>query len=56
VAVTRHWQGDWGEIVVKFDSEGTAIAAGFFDCYRVDPGPLGNLLWRIKRQWHRWFP
>jgi hypothetical protein len=23
---------------------------------RREQGPLDNLLWRAKRQWHRWFP
>jgi hypothetical protein len=23
---------------------------------KVEQRPLDNLLWRAKRQWHRWFP
>jgi hypothetical protein len=46
------------------DSFGIAIAIGQSGSVeekvglprRTTQGPLDNLVWRVKRQWHRWFP
>jgi hypothetical protein len=32
------------------------VGKGSFGSVRADQGALTNLLWRLKRQWHRWFP
>jgi hypothetical protein len=50
------WQTDVGTIGVSFDSTGKSCGTGWVSILREDRGPIGNLLWRAKRQWHRWFP
>jgi hypothetical protein len=48
------WYGDAGEICVDRWSGGCMKT--FHPERRVDQGPLDNLLWRIQRQWRKWFP
>lgn len=52
------WQGDWNgdriKIHVALNLEGKIFLAWCGPRQPVDHGPLGNLLWRAKRQWH-WF-
>jgi hypothetical protein len=49
------WSSDSFEIVTHFDhSGGVAHLWGY--PRRTTQGPVANLLWRAKRQWHRWFP
>ena len=50
------WRGDAGIIAVNFTLSGHVVEAGMWPVKRVDQTLLGNLLWRLKRQWHRWFP
>jgi hypothetical protein len=50
------WEGDTGGFKVQFDESGRARQWWFWDGYRVEQSPFELLLWRIKRQWHRWFP
>jgi hypothetical protein len=51
------WLSDQAYIVVIFDEDERVqkvpycLSAG----RRISQGPLDNLLWRAKRQWHRWF-
>jgi hypothetical protein len=48
------WSTDSFEIVTHFDhSGGVAHLWGY--PRRTTQGPVANLLWRLKRQWHRWF-
>ncbi len=55
-ATTSVWKGDTLDIWVDFGASGK-VTGGFYSTRtRVDEGPLGNLLWRAKRQWRRWFP
>jgi hypothetical protein len=49
------WSGDVGELSVCFGADGTQ-SSYFWAVSRLPQGPLDNLLWRAKRQWHRWFP
>jgi hypothetical protein len=52
------WWSDTSGVTVVFDVSGS-VQGSFFDrCHRAEQGPLANLLWRAKRQWHghRWFP
>jgi hypothetical protein len=52
-----NWAGDTGWVSVEFDNgDGTVRASEFIESKRIAQGPLENLLWRAKRQWHRWFP
>jgi hypothetical protein len=51
------WVGDTGWVRVEFNNgDGTVWASEFFESKRIAQHPLDNLLWRAKRQWHRWFP
>jgi hypothetical protein len=62
------WQGDRGSIFVyrkggdpffadtEPDDPDSVSSASFVQVQRVRQGPLEDLLWRAKRQWHRWFP
>jgi hypothetical protein len=49
------WDGDAGEIRVDFGPLG-AYEAEFRECRRIQQTSLDNFLWRLNRQWHRWFP
>jgi hypothetical protein len=54
----EEWCGDRASIDVAFTPTGTLMWARFWEGLPTDPdeGPLHNLLWRAKRQWHGWFP
>ncbi len=49
------WVSDAAYIIVFFDDSGRVKLSGFDPCTSEPQGPLDNLLWRIKRQWHKWF-
>jgi hypothetical protein len=55
---TKHqvWDGNAAEIQVLYSKTCTVKAAQYHDNIRRDNGALGNLRWRLQRQWHRWFP
>jgi hypothetical protein len=41
---------------VWFDDQGK-VGAKSSNAFLVEPhGPFNGILWRFKRQWHRWFP
>jgi hypothetical protein len=44
----------WAEAV--FDDRGQLVAAAFGPCARAPFGPVDSLLWRVQRQWRKWFP
>jgi hypothetical protein len=50
------WRGDAGIIAVEFTHSGHVVWAGIWPVKRAEQTPIGNLLWRLKRQWRRWFP
>jgi hypothetical protein len=50
----KKWEGDSGDIEVVFRDGETKAA--FYATDPLNQGPIANLLWRLKRQWHRWFP
>jgi hypothetical protein len=48
-----------GIVVLYFDDQNVVGGREFEDIdpeVRIEAIPLDNLLWRAKRQWHRWFP
>jgi hypothetical protein len=49
------WLGNEGDIFVWLDTDGVS-SHGFRTRVKVTQTPLESLLWRLKRQWHRWFP
>ncbi len=49
------WAGDDAVIVVFYDdSEGGAVH--LLQPEKPEVSRLGRLIWRIRRQWDRWFP
>jgi hypothetical protein len=50
------WFGDRAAIGVFFDGAGNVAYGECRLLKPVDHGLLDNLLWRAKRQWHRWSP
>jgi hypothetical protein len=52
----ERWIDDRACIGIGFDSAGNVGSAFCLPMRNIDHGPIGNLLWRAKRQWHRWFP
>jgi hypothetical protein len=49
------WVGDDGAIYVWFE-EDRVWFMDFYDVVRTKQTPVDNLIWRLKRKWHRWFP
>jgi hypothetical protein len=52
----RTWNGDEGVFSVWFDGERKVEFTRFHEWTRIDQSPLESLLWRVKRQWRKWFP
>ena len=50
-----NWLSDWFVILIVIDDSGQVVQKQL-DPRRTTQGLLDNLLWRAKRQWHRWFP
>ena len=50
------WNADKASIKVCFGDNGTVRYTEYTPLSRQDQGVLENILWRAKRQWHRWFP
>jgi hypothetical protein len=50
------WSGNDYLIVITFDPKSEVISKGCTEQLRIEQGPLRNAVWRLKRQWHRWFP
>jgi hypothetical protein len=49
------WVNDSFAIVIGIDDSGSVVEKLGYP-RRTTKGPLDNLLWRLKRAWHRWFP
>jgi hypothetical protein len=50
------WQGNTMMIYVVFDSSNCVVDSYSRPDQAAEKGTLDVLLWRLKRQWHRWFP
>jgi hypothetical protein len=51
------WCGNDRLIMIAFDGpNGRVVALSSTQLRKWDQSSLDNLLWRAKRQWHRWFP
>jgi hypothetical protein len=50
------WKADRASVKVCFSDSGTVRYTAYASLCRQDQGVLANSLWRVKRQWHRWFP
>jgi hypothetical protein len=49
-----YWGTDDAEVTV-WSTDGVTMLI-YCPATRAPQGRLDNLLWRLKRQWHRWFP
>jgi hypothetical protein len=49
------WWYDDGTFHVSFDETDRVLWSRLHPARRVKEGALGNLRWRLKRQWRRWF-
>jgi hypothetical protein len=56
IATPDVWRGDRANIYVAYDLAGCVMGKSSHANNRFPQSPLDNLLWRAKRQWHRWFP
>jgi hypothetical protein len=52
----RHWDGDTAFLSVAFNSQRKVLNTYYLPNESLDKSPLDTLVWRVKRQWHRWFP
>jgi hypothetical protein len=50
------WAGDSAYMAVRFDSAGRVYTWYCVPTSKAAQSPLGDLLWRLQRQWRRWFP
>jgi len=50
------WTSDEVSVIVLFDKDGQPGILTPIRVKRMEQGTFDNLLWRAKRQWHRWFP
>ena len=51
------WSGNDRLIIIAFDGpDGRVVALSSEQTRKWNQSPLDNLLWRLKRQWRRWFP
>jgi hypothetical protein len=55
--ITREiWLADGATAVVDFSRSDELLNSYLISEHRVPQTMIENLLWRAKRQWHRWFP
>ncbi len=50
------WAGDSAYLAVRFDSAGRVRGCYLVRTSKAAQSPLADLLWRLGRQWRRWFP
>jgi hypothetical protein len=50
------WCGNDCVIFIAFDVDGRVLGQSSMQPRIWDQSLLDNLLWRVKRQWRRWFP
>jgi hypothetical protein len=50
------WATDDGSADISFDKGNQVIAMEFGTHAKEPQGAFSTLVWRAKRQWHRWFP
>jgi hypothetical protein len=50
------WLDDGGVVTVDFDQSGRACLGSYNKAESMPQSIFDNLIWRARRQWHRWFP
>jgi hypothetical protein len=51
-----HWLTDFGELSVTFDDSGHVLRGWYAPMREVNDTTWNKLVYKVKRQWHRWFP
>jgi hypothetical protein len=52
----QRWQNDSAICLVVFDREDRVLLEIHNSDYRQKMGVIDTVCWRLRRQWHRWFP
>jgi hypothetical protein len=55
-SVAEEWEGDAGKSLVAFDPAGRVVATWYMAYMPREQTRLEAIVWRVNRQWHRWFP
>ncbi len=56
LSIYYRWFSDNAEVDLRFDDDGRVAGHSFYHRRRTYQPPLDNYVWRVKRQWRRWFP
>ena len=54
--VSACWSTNDYLIVITFDAKSEVINTSCAEQLPIEQGPLRNAVWRLRRQWNRWFP
>lgn len=49
------WAGDAGIIAVEYDDNDKVKEKHYEELHREESSLFGDWLWRVRRQWRRWF-
>jgi hypothetical protein len=55
LCIWTSWESDSFAINIEFDDSGSVVDKVGHP-RRTTQGQLDSFLWRVERQWHRWFP
>jgi hypothetical protein len=50
------WEGDSAIICVHFTPSGFVFSKDLLENKLAESSPIETVLWRVRRQWHRWVP
>jgi hypothetical protein len=56
VLIPDGWLGDTATIQEHFSRDGIAVEKWLRRCQRQEQDTLENFVWRVRRQWEKWFP
>jgi hypothetical protein len=55
-AASHWWEGNTSLVMVSYNHSDRVTDFARADALNPKPSAVQTLLWRLKRQWHRWFP
>jgi hypothetical protein len=55
-AASHWWEGNTSLVIVSYNYSDRVTDFTRADAINPKPSAVEILLWRAKRQWHRWFP
>jgi hypothetical protein len=50
------WKGDNAMVRFEFDATGRVKRGDYSALFRIAQSRFDDVLWRLKRQWRKWFP